>query len=370
LSKISDQELEGGLKELVAAGRRIEAHVVAHLMEVEARRLHLRAGYRSMFEYCLERLGFTEYEAFSRINAARMAAEFPMVVELLERRELNLTTLYLVRDYVSVENHAQLFSEVANKSKREVSLLLARRCPRPDVPARVRKLPGSSRECGIAGLGGAVEPLSGSSYRLQMTLSEGAQAKLELARDLLSHANPSGDLAVVVERAFDVLIEKMQKRQFGKAAPELGRAAGDSATSKPTSATSATSATSPAIAVARKSRARAPAHQAAGRRHVPNEVRRRVVERDGGCCTFIGTDGHRCSSRAFLQLHHEIAFAHGGGETFDNLRLLCAAHNRLLAEVEFGQMRVDAAIATRQSSKASGQLREAGAGTRFGEPAG
>jgi len=82
LSDVSDQELEGGLKELVAAGRRIEARVVVHLMEVEARRLHLRAGYGSMFEYCLERLGFSEYEAFSRINAARMAEKFPRVVEL------------------------------------------------------------------------------------------------------------------------------------------------------------------------------------------------------------------------------------------------------------------------------------------------
>ncbi len=142
MSEVSDQELEGGLKELVAAGRRIEARVVVHLMEVESRRLHLRAGYRSMFEYCLERLGFTEYEAFSRINAARMAAAFPVVVDLLEQRELNLTTLYLVRDYVSVENQSELFAEVANKSKREILLLLAQRRPRPDVPARVRKLPG------------------------------------------------------------------------------------------------------------------------------------------------------------------------------------------------------------------------------------
>jgi hypothetical protein len=362
LSKISDQELEGGLKELVAAGRRIEAHVVAHLMEVEARRLHLRAGYRSMFEYCLERLGFTEYEAFSRINAARMAAEFPMVVELLERRELNLTTLYLVRDYVSVENHAQLFSEVANKSKREVSLLLARRCPRPDVPARVRKLPGSSRERANGARGGDVEPLSGSSYRLQMTLSEVAKAKLELARDLLSHANPSGDLAVVVERALDVLIEKMQKRQFGKADSAFGAVTSVSAAFKRASATS------PASAIARKSRARQAA--GGGRRHVPNEVRRQVVQRDGGCCTFVGTDGQRCSSRAFLQLHHETAFARGGGETVDNLRLLCAAHNRLLAEVEFGHAHVAAAIATRQSSTGSGQPREAGGEFPPGEAAG
>src|ERR1043165_5405644 len=103
LADVSDEQLEGSLKALAAAERRIEARVVAHLMEVESRQLHLRAGYRSMFEYCLERLGFSEYEAFNRINAARLGTKFPVVVELLEQRDVNLTTLYLVRDYLSVE---------------------------------------------------------------------------------------------------------------------------------------------------------------------------------------------------------------------------------------------------------------------------
>ncbi|HXK18929.1 MAG TPA: hypothetical protein VNG33_14055, partial [Polyangiaceae bacterium] len=59
LSEISDIELERDLKQLLAVGARTEAHVVAHLAEVEARRLHLRAGYRSLFEYCQVALGFS-----------------------------------------------------------------------------------------------------------------------------------------------------------------------------------------------------------------------------------------------------------------------------------------------------------------------
>ncbi|HXK18438.1 MAG TPA: HNH endonuclease [Polyangiaceae bacterium] len=59
--------------------------------------------------------------------------------------------------------------------------------------------------------------------------------------------------------------------------------------------------------------------------------------RDGLCCTFTSADGQRCSARAFLQIHHEHAWAKGGSDTLDNLRLLCGSHNRLLAELEFGK---------------------------------
>ena len=44
----------------------------------------------------------------------------------------------------------------------------------------------------------------------------------------------------------------------------------------------------------------------------------------------------RCASRAFLQMHHREAFAPGGSDELESLALLCAAHNRLLAEWEFG----------------------------------
>jgi hypothetical protein len=48
----SDRELLAELGTLVGTGRQLVAEVVAHLGEVEERRLHLDAGYGSMFAYC------------------------------------------------------------------------------------------------------------------------------------------------------------------------------------------------------------------------------------------------------------------------------------------------------------------------------
>ncbi|HUV36841.1 MAG TPA: HNH endonuclease signature motif containing protein, partial [Patescibacteria group bacterium] len=71
-------------------------------------------------------------------------------------------------------------------------------------------------------------------------------------------------------------------------------------------------------------------------RYIPQEIRDKVFARDGGRCTFIGPSGRRCDCRWNLQVDHIIPFAKGGRNAPDNLRLLCAKHNRLAAEKEYG----------------------------------
>ena len=86
LEGVPDAELVSSLRELIARGARTEARIVAHLAEVEARRLHLLNG-RSLFKYCLETLGLSENQAFYRIRAAQLAYRFPVIFELLEQRQ-------------------------------------------------------------------------------------------------------------------------------------------------------------------------------------------------------------------------------------------------------------------------------------------
>ena len=106
LADISDAELEASLGKLLGAGARLEARIVAHLAEVDARKLHLAMGASSLFDYCLSRLGLSNSEAFHRITAARLASRFPVIFELLERRDVHLTAVCLLRDHLTIENHA------------------------------------------------------------------------------------------------------------------------------------------------------------------------------------------------------------------------------------------------------------------------
>jgi len=73
---------------------------------------------------------------------------------------------------------------------------------------------------------------------------------------------------------------------------------------------------------------------------VSAEVRRQVWERDGGRCTYVGPDGHRCDSRWQLELDHVDSAKLGGHTTADDLRLRCKARrpqNSLHAEQTFGR---------------------------------
>jgi 5-methylcytosine-specific restriction endonuclease McrA len=71
-------------------------------------------------------------------------------------------------------------------------------------------------------------------------------------------------------------------------------------------------------------------------RHIPADVKDKVLARDNHRCTFIASDGVRCNAARHLQFDHVEPFARGGDHTLDNLRLLCAAHNRQMAEGMFG----------------------------------
>jgi hypothetical protein len=170
-----------------------------------------------------------------------------------------------------------------------------------------------------------VEPLSVARYRIQLNASAELKQKLDHAVDLLSHSIPSGDLSSVIERALDLLIERVQKERFGQTkSPRRGF---DSDSNKS------------------KSSLKSRAFQAGVREHIPNCVKRRIATRDGLRCTFVGSDGQRCTATKFTQIHHEEPWARGGGETVENLRILCGVHNRLLAEREFGRELVAQRIA-------------------------
>jgi hypothetical protein len=76
-------------------------------------------------------------------------------------------------------------------------------------------------------------------------------------------------------------------------------------------------------------------------RSIPGKVRDEVYLRDGGRCTFKGSDGKRCGSKWNLQIDHIVPFALGGDNSPGNLRLLCGKHNRLEAERAFGRRHME-----------------------------
>ena len=144
----------------------------------------------------------------------------------------------------------------------------------------------------------AIEPLSPDRFKLELTIAGDTAEKLRLAKDMLAGVVPSDDDAAIIDRALTVLLEDLAKKKFA-------------ATRKP-----------------RPSRGTKP-----GARHIAAAVKRAVWMRDLGRCAFVGTSGHRCNERRFLQFHHLDPHALGGEATRRSDRPSVPASQRLRGAV-------------------------------------
>jgi hypothetical protein len=129
------------VERLVKVDRALGATLLVHLGEVDARKLYLARGYSSMFVYCRSALGMSEAEAYLRMRAADVGRRFPLVLERFGSGGVHLSAIKLLAPHLTQDNHAQLLDRVRGMTKREIEVLVAELAPKPDVPARMRKLP-------------------------------------------------------------------------------------------------------------------------------------------------------------------------------------------------------------------------------------
>src|SRR5713101_9676961 len=140
-SHLSDQELTTALRRLAQDEREATVALIVHLGEFDARRLYEPAGFSSLFKYCRAVLRLSEDAVYNRIESARAARRFPVIVDMLLARTLSPTTARLLARKLNPENHQELLSAASGLGKEDVEELLAARFPEPEVKASVRRVP-------------------------------------------------------------------------------------------------------------------------------------------------------------------------------------------------------------------------------------
>ena len=100
LEGLSNDQLLMHLQNLIQRDHNLEAELVAHLGEVDARRLYLEQACSSMFHYCVHVLHFAEAVAYKRIAVARAARKFPALLAALENGDLHLTGASLIAPHL------------------------------------------------------------------------------------------------------------------------------------------------------------------------------------------------------------------------------------------------------------------------------
>ena len=362
LEYVSDARLMRDLRSLIVDERAHTALLLAHIGEVDARRLYVEAGFASMFIYCIEELHLSEGAAYRRITIARASRRFPTLLSAIVDGRLHLAAATALVPYMTNDNCDDLIRAATHRKKAEVEAMLASRFPSQSPPpaATIRTIPGRTptqpqpkvddelflgrvqetvsdgqlfpgrveeTKDDTALFPGRVEPPSPVCYRVQVSISASTHEKLRKAQALLGHVDPSGDVAQVLDRALDALIEQLEKRKCGKRQAREVASREVVAREVPTQE---------AAAPAQASRCEQENPMRAKARYIPPHVRRAVWERDGGQCTYVGPAGNRCSAKHLLEFDHVQPLARGGRATVEGLRLRCRTHNQYTANEAFG----------------------------------
>ena len=213
---LSDDQLLAEVHRLADSERRATAAFVQSLMELDARRLFLAEGCSSLFTYCTQVLHLAEGAAYNRIEAARAARRFPVILSALEDGSLTLTAVRLLAPHLRPNNHGVVIASAQHKTKREIELLIAGLSPRPAAPTFIRKLPERRRVTEKATADETARlpprvrpwgpllfhvlwrtPLSLERYKVQVTIYRDTYDKLRRTQDLLRHTIPTGDPAEI-----------------------------------------------------------------------------------------------------------------------------------------------------------------------------
>ena len=141
LTHLSDAVLLRDLASLITHDRVTTAAVLAHIAEVDSRRLYAPAGYPSMHAYCVGELRLSEDAASKRIQAARAARQFPLLSAALAEGRLHLAAVCLLAPHLTAENVGRLVEAATHRRKAEIEEWLARFFPRPELPAMVGAIP-------------------------------------------------------------------------------------------------------------------------------------------------------------------------------------------------------------------------------------
>ena len=98
VAALPDQVLLEQTRMLARHEQALQFSVLDHLREIDARRLYLRRGFSSLFDYTVRELRYTEAAAWRRIKAMRLCRETSGVRERLQDGSLNLSNAALLQN--------------------------------------------------------------------------------------------------------------------------------------------------------------------------------------------------------------------------------------------------------------------------------
>jgi hypothetical protein len=372
LKNLSSEDLDHSAREIAGREKHEVARLIAHIAEIGDRRYYLDLRYPNLFEYCVKRLNLSEGSVYRRTQVAAVCRRFPRILEVLGTGSLHLTGASIIAAHLTTENAESLIAAAAGKTRRELGEIIAAMAPKQAFEPSLRKLPsrapeindavrveerseGVTPEMPVVPSAGQrprdlMEPATEDRYNVRFSAGKEFAEKFRRFAEVLGIECPQNHLEEILDQALEIALEKkdpqrkLERRRSREAKKE-------SPNPRPGDAEHEGKAT-PSGEEPAKDESGSPAPT----RHIPSEVRERVLERAKYQCEFCGPDSVRCSSRTGLQVEHTRPFAvyHSHDERY--LRIYCPAHNLHAARKFYGQDFMQEKIDTARSERVAPPL--------------
>lgn len=275
LKHLDDKALLLEIEKLVREERELLTLILRHLEEIDRRKLFAVLKFSSLFEYATKRLGYSEDQAYRRVQAMRLLKEIPELEEKVNSGSLTLTHLGMAQSYFKREEKAskvspnkfrkiEILEKLENKSTKEAELVM-------------NAISGENTKM----LYERMRAISDEWIEIKFRANASLAVKIQSLKSQMAHSHPTISLAELFEMMCDLGLEKLRN----SAEPRNSRS---------------------------KSKA-----------SLLREVRSR------GAC-------QNCGGTFALEIDHITPRSHGGKSNPDNLRLLCRSCNQRAAIEKLG----------------------------------
>jgi hypothetical protein len=306
LRNLNDKDLLNQIKNFVQSERDTIVKILHHLREIERRKLYSDLGFKSLFDYAINDLKYSEGQACRRIQAMRLMKDLPEVEEKIANGELSLSNVQQAQSFfreaqnneptrvIDKAEKLDVLARLENKSVREAQKELLKLQPDAALPKERERV------------------ITETTSEVRFLLSDNLKTKLEAVRSLLGPKGAAMTYAELFDAMSDLSLNALKAKHFGRKRAESKEKQASVSASEETKVTTSVPPTS-AVEHSKTS---------------PNS--RYISKRDRGCCV-------NCGGSRNLNYDHIMPVALGGKSEAENLRLLCFHCNQRASIKIFGE---------------------------------
>lgn len=315
LRHLSDDQLISKTRLLVKQERELLTEVLHHLSEVGRRRLFSSLKFKSLFEYAVKELGYSDDQAYRRVKAAELLQQIPEIEAKIESGNLNLANLSVAASAIykttilkssrpTKTQVRKIVELVEGKSKREAEATLVKE----EIIDAQELRPEKVRQVG-------------DSVEIRMTLSKEMVETILQLKSLMAHSHPNMTTAELFEK---LCVEKLNSLVAKRRGVKVAMTTKTEDVQKLNGQQALT--TGQKVEIDRK------LNRSATRRAVWIRAKHRC---------------ENCKSQHSLEVDHVFPKAKGGGDDLENLRILCRNCNQRSAINHFGLEKMERYLTTK-----------------------